>query len=140
MKTITILLSIILLTSCSQIEKRGYSFELSDYQNLKEGINNKDSTLDAMGYPSLTNNSADEELWIYYSEDIKKLLFFKPDIIDRKIITISFNTDQTIKKIKTYDLATENQVNFDPNYTQVESAKLSWWKQIFGNIGQVRAN
>jgi outer membrane protein assembly factor BamE (lipoprotein component of BamABCDE complex) len=140
MKTITILLSIILLTSCSQIEKRGYSFELSDYQNLKEGINNKNNTLDAMGYPSLTNNSADEELWIYYSENIKKLLFFKPKILDRKIITVSFNADQTIKQIKTYDLANQNQINFNPDYTQVESAKISWWKQIFGNIGQVRAN
>ncbi len=140
MKTITILLSIILLTSCSQIEKRGYSFELSDYQNLKEGINNKNNTLDAMGYPSLTNNSADEELWIYYSEDIKKLLFFKPEILDRKIITVSFNANQTIKQIKTYNLSNQNQINFNPDYTKVESAKISWWKQIFGNIGQVRAN
>ena len=140
MKTITILLSIILLTSCSQIEKRGYSFELSDYKNLKEGLNNKNNAIDAMGYPSLTNNSSGEELWIYYSEDIKKFLFFKPKILDRKIITVSFNANQTIKQIKTYDLADQTQVNFNPDYTKVKSAKLSWWKQIFGNIGQVRAN
>jgi outer membrane protein assembly factor BamE (lipoprotein component of BamABCDE complex) len=140
MKTIIILLGIILLTSCSQIEKRGYSFELSDYQNLKAGINNKNNTLDAMGYPSLTDNSADGELWIYYSENIEKLLFFKPETLDRKIITVSFNNDQTIKQINSYDLADQNQIDFNPDYTKVDSAKVSWWKQIFGNIGQVRAN
>jgi outer membrane protein assembly factor BamE (lipoprotein component of BamABCDE complex) len=140
MKGITIIFSIILLTSCSQIEKRGYSFELSDYKNLKEGINSKKDTLDAMGYPSLADNFPDNELWIYYSEDIRKLLFFKPEIVDRQIITISFDKDQTIKKISNYNLTNQNQIIINPNYTKVESTKLSWWKQIFGNIGQVRAN
>ena len=140
MKIIPILVSIFLLTSCSQIEKRGYSFELSDYQTLKEGIDNKTNTLNAMGYPSLVSNSADGELWIYYSEDVKKLLFFKPEILDRKIIAITFNDNQSIKKIRSYDLKDQNQLQINPDYTKVESTKQPWWKQIFGNIGQVRAN
>lgn len=140
MKTAAALLAIIFLTSCSQIEKRGYSFELSDYQLLKEKINNKNNTLDAMGYPTLASSFADGELWIYYSEDVKKLLFFKPEVLDRKIITIAFDNKQTIKKINSYDLKDQNSITINPDYTKVESAKPSWWKQIFGNIGQVRAN
>ncbi len=140
MKIISILLGLALLTSCSQIEKRGYSFELSEYQTLREGINSKDNALAAMGYPILTSNSAEGELWIYYSEDIKKLLFFKPEILSRKIITISFNDNKTIKKINSYDLKDQNPISLNSDYTKVESPKLSWWKQIFGNIGQVRAN
>ncbi len=140
MKVIAILLSILFVTSCSQIEKRGYSFELSDYKLLKEGINNKNHTLDAMGYPSLISDSGNGELWIYYSEDVEKFLFFKPKTLDRQIIAISFNNQEIINKISNYDLKDQNPIKINPNYTEVESSKLPWWKQIFGNIGQVRAN
>ncbi len=93
-----------------------------------------------MGYPSLTGGSGNDELWIYYSEDVKKFLFFKPEILNRQIIAISFNNEEVIKKISSYDLKDQNQIKLNPNYTKVESAKTPWWKQIFGNIGQVRAN
>ncbi len=136
---LSLAISLISLTSCSQIEKRGYSFELSDYQLLKEKINNKNDALNFMGYPSFVSEADQKELWIYYSEDVKKLLFFKPEILDRKIITISFDNNNVVEKIKSYDLADQNSVKFNQNYTEVTSQKKSWWSQIFGNIGQVKA-
>ncbi len=144
MKHLILLLSVIIslftLTSCNQIEKRGYSFELSDYQLLKEKINNKNDALNFMGYPSFISESDHKELWVYYSEDVKKLLFFKPEILDRKIITIAFDNKNVVEKIKSYDLQDQKPISFDKNYTQVYSTKKSWWSQIFGNIGQVKAN
>ena len=144
MKTTLIFLSLIFLASCNQIEKRGYSFELSDYQSLQEGISTKDEALKAMGYPSLVEDFESDELWIYYSEDIKKLLFFKPKILDRKIMTINFDSKKYIKKISSYDLSNQSEIIFSKNYTTIINQKSvdkpSWWKQIFDNIGQVRPN
>ena len=140
MKNILILFIAISFVSCSQIDKRGYSFKLSDYKTLKESINNQDDTINAMGYPILTEYLGREEIWIYYSEDVKRLFFFKPKILTRQITTISFGNDHKIKKIKNYDLADQNAVIFSQNYTKVSSPKLKWWKQIFGNIGQIKAN
>ena len=143
MKILTIfavILTLYPLTSCNQIEKRGYSFELSDYQLLKEKISSKDDTLKFMGYPSFISESDGQELWVYYSEDIKKLLFFKPDILDRKVVTIGFDNGSAVSKIKIYSLKDQNVVRFNQGYTEVVSQKKSWWSQIFGNIGQVKAN
>ncbi len=143
MKHLILLLSLaiglISVTSCSQIEKRGYSFELSDYQLLKEKINNKNDALNFMGYPSFISEADQKEFWVYYSEDVKKLLFFKPNILDRKIITIAFDNKNIVEKIKSYDLADQNSIQFNENYTEVASQKKSWWSQLFGNIGQVKA-
>ncbi|MES2677327.1 MAG: hypothetical protein V4612_03310 [Pseudomonadota bacterium] len=136
----TLTISLIGLTSCGQIEKKGYSFELSDYQLLKEKISNKNDALNFMGYPSFVSEIDQKELWVYYSEDIKKLLFFKPEILDRKIITISFDNHNIVEKIKNYDLSDQGSIKFNPNYTAVANQKKSWWSQIFGNIGQVKAN
>jgi len=137
---LSVIINLLTLTSCNQIEKRGYSFELSDYQLLKEKINNKNDALNFMGYPSFISESDRKELWVYYSEDVKKLLFFKPEILDRKIITIAFDNKNVVEKIKSYDLKDQNAISFNQNYTEVASAKKSWWSQIFGNIGQVKAN
>jgi outer membrane protein assembly factor BamE (lipoprotein component of BamABCDE complex) len=140
MKNILILLSTILFISCSQIDKRGYSFELSDYEILKETFNNQNDVLSAMGYPILTEYSNKKETWIYYSEDVKKLFFLKPKVLNRQIITISFDNNQKIKEIRNYSLKDQNQIKLNSNYTKVNSPQSEWWKQIFGNIGQVRAN
>lgn len=140
-KSLLILLSLIAIISCAQNEKRGYSFELSDYDLLKEGLNDKNDVINYMGNPSLINNEGDktQELWIYYSEDTEKFLFFKPTILDRKIITINFDKNDKINKIKNYGLSDENKIAFDSSYTKVESPKKGWWSEIFGNIGQVKA-
>jgi len=128
------------ITSCSQIEKKGYSFELSDYQLLQEKINNKNDVINFMGYPSFVSESDQKELWVYYSEDIKKILFFKPEILDRTIVTISFDNKNLISKIKNYGLKDQTPIIFNQNYTAVTSSTKSWWLQIFGNIGQFKLN
>jgi outer membrane protein assembly factor BamE (lipoprotein component of BamABCDE complex) len=128
------------ITACNQIEKRGYAFELSDYEFLKEKINDKNDTLNFMGYPTFVSESNQGELWVYYSEDVKKLLFFKPKIMSRKIFTVAFKDKDIIEQIRNYDLEDQNQINFNEDLTEVASQKKSWWSQIFNNIGQVRAN
>ncbi|MCE3255217.1 MAG: bamE [Rickettsiaceae bacterium] len=140
MKHLLTLLSLVFITSCSQVEKRGYSFELSDYQLVKEKLNNKNDVLELMGYPSFTAEVKNQELWVYYSEDVKKLLFFKPKILDRKIVTIAFGKKDIVEKINSYSLEDQEKIKLREGITRVDSQDKSWWSQIFGNIGQVRAN
>ena len=128
------------LISCGQIEKNGYSFELSDYQLLKENVDDKNDALNFMGYPSFISEVNQKELWVYYSEDMKKVLFFKPEILDRKIITISFKEQNSVEAIKNYNLKNQTSIKFNNNYTDVVNREKGWWSQIFGNIGQVKTN
>ena len=147
MKNVLTLLSVILslvMTSCVQIDKRGYSFELSEYRSIKERIDDKNNVLEVMGYPILTEYFGKEEFWIYYSEDVERLLFFKPKILSRKIVSISFDEDNNVKEIKNYSLHDQNSIKFDREYTKIKDPesfqKRSWWQRIFSNVGQVRAN
>lgn len=126
--------------SCAQVEKRGYAFELSDYQDLKEDIHDKQDVLNAMGTPTFISDIDQNDLWVYYHEEWKKRLFFKPDITERKVMAISFNDRNVIKKIENYDLSDENYVGFSQKYTKVASPQKGWLQDIFGNIGQVKAS
>jgi len=132
-----------LLTSClNQVETRGYVFELSDYKLIREGISNRDFVLEAMGNPTLTlDHNTNEELWIYFSEDIHKFLFFKPNILNRKIMILAFDNNGTVKKITNHDLKDQNNIKFSNDYTKVEySEKRGIISELFNNIGQIRPN
>ena len=131
----------LLLSSClSQIDKRGYSFELSDHQLVRESISDKNFVTDSMGYPTFSIDDENGELWVYFSEDVERFLFFKPNILKRDMMVLSFDNKGIVKKIDHYDLNNENKIQFASNYTEVESQKKGVFSQIFSNIGKVRPN
>ncbi len=128
----------LLLESCiSRVEKRGYMFEMSDYEFLEEGVTNKQKALQIMGSSTFSSYLAENEILFYYSEDVKHLLFFKPKIIARKVVSLKFDENNILSKIQEYDLAA--QKNFSPNLniTKVKSNEIGFFKSIFSNIGTV---
>ncbi|MDA0902357.1 MAG: outer membrane protein assembly factor BamE [Proteobacteria bacterium] len=140
MKKLIPLIALYSLTSCvNPVEKRGYSFDLSDYKLVKEGISSKETVLGFMGSPTLVSNLDSEELWVYFSEDVRKVMFFKPKILDRKIMTVSFDKTNIVKEVSNYGLKDQKEVNFVADYTEVKSHKKSFWSRIFKNVGQVNA-
>ncbi len=127
------------LTSClSRVDKHGYMFDLSDHHLLQSGITTKERVLNIMGSPTVVADLNDDEIWIYYAEDVKRLLFFKPDVVARNVISIKFDDSQTIKELVNYDISHESTLEFASNYTKVNSVKHGFFKSLFGNIGQVR--
>ena len=112
-------------------------FDLSDHDQLKEEITTKDVVLRIMGSPTLVADFSDEETWIYFAEDVKSLLFFKPTIVSRTIISIKFNNN-TIKELQRFDLSNQSDLEFATNYTEVKSNQIGFFKSIFSNIGQVK--
>ena len=126
-------------SSCvSRVDKMGYMFELSDHDVLQEGVTSKERVLKIMGSPTLISDF-DSEVWIYYSEDVKNFLFFKPEVTERNVLVIKFNDAQIIKEMKKINFADEaKKLNFVSNYTAVDSHKTGFFKSIFSNVGQIK--
>lgn len=139
-KTIFTAFLLIILTSCiAKIEKRGYMFDLVDYNLLEEGITTKERALKIMGFPTMTSNFNDN-IWIYYSEEKKGFLFMRPNIVARDILVLKFDDSQVVKSVQKINLADENKdIKFATNYTQVETRKVSALKSIINNVGQIKS-
>ena len=132
---------LIALNACvSKVDKRGYMFDMSDHNLLQEGITSKERVLKIMGSPTLISDLDSDEAWIYYAEDVKRLLFFKPDIISRDVLVVRFNEVGTIRELSRIDLNNEEkQLQFAANFTNVESRKIGFLKSLFSNVGQVKS-
>lgn len=140
MKNFIVLLTLIILTSCfSRVEKTGYMFENIDFENIKKGVTSKSTIIKNCGNPTLISDINNQELWIYYSEDIKHFLFFKAKPVERKIIAISFNEEGRVNYIKNLDLSDESQeFSFNNNKTYVSDHNVNFIKAIYDNLGTIR--
>lgn len=140
MKFIISILIILSLSSCfERINKHGYVFERSNFKFLKEGVTSKKEVLSIIGSPSIKQDINFDNSWIYFGQDIESFLFFKPKVIDRKIIIIDFDNENIIKDMRYVKLS--DGKNFRPynRYTSVKGHKEPGLiADLFGNIGQVK--
>lgn len=134
-----VIIFIFAITSCtSRVDKHGFMFEFSDHQMLQEGVTTKERVLKMMGSPTLVSDFDSQEAWIYFSEDLKRFLFFKPKVVERKILLLRFK-DDTISNLQIFDLNNESKnLKFAPEFTTVDSHKIGFFKSIFSNVGQIK--
>jgi len=136
-----IILILLLNTSClSRVENRGYSFELKDYR-IKKGLTNKGLVIKNIGSPSFISYIENEIYWVYFEEKVRKLLFFKPKILDREIMIIQFDNDNIVNYLQKYNLKDQQQILFNKNRTKnTYGKKGNFLSEIFNNIGSVSPN
>ncbi len=136
-----LIIFLIALSSCvARLEKHGYMFDLSDYDKLQEGVTGKERVLKIMGSPTLVSELSDEETWIYYSENVEHLLFFKPNIKERQVLVLKFNEGGVVKYLEKFNLDDENKnVTFVSSYTKIDDHEAHLFKSFIGNVGQVKA-
>ena len=115
-------------------------FDLVDADYIEEGVTTKDRTLRELGSPTYISHLDNEEIWLYFYEKTDRVLFFKPKILDRKILLVNFKRSDTAMKVEEFSLLDEkSDFSFDKRFTQVESEKEGFIEGLFGNVGQVRA-
>jgi outer membrane protein assembly factor BamE (lipoprotein component of BamABCDE complex) len=140
MKNIIILIILTILSACiNRVDKTGYMFENIDFSSIKKGVTSKNTIINNYSNPTLIMETNNQELWIYYSEDVNNFLFFKPNAIKRDIVAIKFDGDDRVSDIKRLELKDEDKkFFFNTNKTFVQNHNVNFFKSIYDNIGAVR--
>jgi len=140
MKFFTLALLFFIVSACAfKVDKSGYMFENTDINIIKKGVTSKNTLLNTFGSPTIISFYNDREVWIYFSENIKHILFFKPKVVERDVLVIKFDSEDRVSNIKKIDLGDEDrEFFFNQNRTFVESHKNNFFKSIYENIGSIR--
>ena len=133
-----LLIASLLLSSClSRFEDHGYIFEGIAKNDVKIDISDKREILMLMGSPTVMIYGENSENWIYLSENVKELLFFKPKIVKREVFVVKFAKNDRVSEFESYSLDNQREFNFDQSITAVSSTKKGFFESIFSNIGQI---
>ena len=93
----------------------------------------KQDVMNILGAPSLTTGLSDDH-WIYMASTVKKVAFFRPEELDRKVLAISFDNGQ-ISKIEKLSLADGNNFKIDTHTTQTTEQEQGFFRKYFGGGG-----
>lgn len=130
-----LLLLACLLSSCATIDKvSGYMPSSAQISSLVVGEMKVDEVRKRLGDPSFT--SAEPKLtWIYIRQKSETFAFFRPKISERQVLSVSFDGDSILRDIRRYNQDDDAPLEFSKEVVASEGRKITFWQQIFGNIG-----
>lgn len=133
---------LLILSSCSsKIDNQGYIFDNLDFSSVQKNVTSKNTILQIYGSPSFYSDVSDKEYWFYYANQIKKFLFFKPEILTQDILIVSFDENDTVDFVKILNIKdSDKSFYFNINKTEVKSHEKGFFKSIFENVGTIKNN
>lgn len=138
-KQIFFLFILIFATGCitKSINQKGNIFDDNDVREIKVGLTNRENVVKILGYP-INQSYFDNNLWIYYSYQIKEVMFFKPKITNQKVLAIQFNSETDIvSDMSLYDINSENYEILNDINDNIDKDKNNIIQDILRNIGQI---
>ena len=132
-----IFLLVLFTSSCisRSITRKGNIFDSNDVESIRVGLTDKNDILHTFGYP-LNISYFDKNIWIYYSYQMKEILFFKPYISDQKVLVVRFNNENIVSDMYLYNIDSNNYEILNTTDTSIQD-KQNVIQDILSNIGQI---
>ena len=126
----------LVLAGCQPIiANRGNMLDEERITQVKAGSSSKNDVFEALGSPSIVS-TFDDNTWYYVGQRTEREAFFRPEITDRKIITVQFDDTDHVKTLDRIGL--EEAVDVEPleQTTPAVGRDITFMEQLIGNIGR----
>jgi outer membrane protein assembly factor BamE (lipoprotein component of BamABCDE complex) len=103
---------------------------------IKPGRHSQREIVNMLGSPSTRATFEKREYWYYIGEKTETWAFFKPKILERKILVIQFDKKGVVKNIQKLDASYAKDISLVERVTPTKGKELSVLQQIIGNVGR----
>ncbi len=129
----------LLVSGCSEdIRKSGYFPLEQELDSVNVGGSSREDVLATLGSPSV--NSGENDSLIYIGQRTRHIGPFPTQVVERQIIVVSFDSRGQVANVQTLGLEDGQVVVLSQRVTEQFAGNLSFFKQLFGNIGRVDAS
>jgi outer membrane protein assembly factor BamE (lipoprotein component of BamABCDE complex) len=102
---------------------------------IQPGLDGREDVAQLLGTPS-TVSAFQDDIWYYIGQKSEQFAFFKRDVLERKVLVISFDQTGTVDTARTLTLADSREIDPVDRETPTEGRDLTLLQQLFGNIGR----
>ncbi|SEK52075.1 Beta-barrel assembly machine subunit BamE [Roseovarius azorensis] len=128
---------LLILTACSATYRNhGYVPPEEDLENLVVGVDSRATVDDVIGAPSASGMLSDGDYY-YVRSRIRTYGMYRPEVVERQVLAISFNDDDTIANIERFSLADGQVVPLARRVTDSSVVSGGFLRQLLGNIGNI---
>ena len=131
-----VLAAVLTMGACTPaVDLRGNLPTPEDLAKIQPGKTTRDEVQQILGTPSTVANFGGES-WQYISERTETTAFFKPEVKDRKTVSITFDKAGVVKDVAQRGLEDDIAVQSVARETPTAGKELSILEQLVGNIGK----
>ena len=128
------------LAACSpSVRVRGNLPDPEMVSKISTGVHSRVDIASLLGSPSTVSSFQDNK-WYYIGQKSTQFAFFKPEVLERKIIEISFDQQGMVAEAKTYTLEDGEDIDPVSRITPTEGREITVLQQLFGNLGKFNAD
>ena len=136
MKTIALLLgTMALVGACSPMQsQRGNMVENFRMAEITPGISTRTNVLKSLGSPT-TTAPFDDNVWYYIGQKMEKHGIFDPEVIEEKVVVVTFNEEGIVDKMQEID---QNRLNIPKSRDKTPTGgnEVTVIEQLLGNVGK----
>lgn len=130
-----VVLALTLLGACTaQYQTHGYMPPETDLQQIVPGVDTRASVEDLVGVPT-TSGVSNASGFYYIETEVKRFAWRAPEVIDRRVLAITFREDEVVENIVTYGLEDGRVVPLQKRVTVSGDGQIGFIRRLFGNIG-----
>ena len=127
------------LSACgADIRKTGYFPLQQELDQIEVGQTTRAQVIDLVGSPSVGSAQQDDVIY-YLGQRTQHLGPLPPRILERQIVAVSLDSRDRVSNVEVLGLEDGQVVVISQRETAVQSGGVSFFRQLFGNIGNVSA-
>ena len=124
------------LGACEQtVQVRGNIPDGEMISKINPGVHTRIDITSLLGSPSTVSTFQDSK-WYYIGQKTTQFAFFEPEVLERKVLVISFDEAGYVADTRTYGLEDGKIIDPVERITPTEGRELSFIQQLFGNLGR----
>ncbi len=125
-----------MMLSCTpRIDNHGNEIDLDNLVEIEPGKTRKSRVSALLGAPSSTSDFG-EDTWFYIGSTTKTVGFFSPELINRKVVYISFDQEGVVGSIGKLSEADGKKIEIVDRETPTAGQRITLLQQLIGNIGR----
>jgi len=123
------------LAACSAVYRNhGYTPTPDELNEIKVGVDTRDSVIEAVGAPS-SGGVLDESGLYYVATRMRHYGPRAPQIVSRELVAISFNQSGTVKNVERFGLEDGRVITLQRRVTTSSVESSTFLRQLLGNLG-----
>lgn len=103
---------------------------------VKPGKQNREQVASMLGSPSTRATFQQNQIWYYIGKRTESLAFFRPTVIEHKVVEIRFDGAGIVKEVKLHDAKAAKKIELVERTTPTKGNELTFMEQLIGNLGR----
>ncbi len=125
------------LSGCAEIiRNHGYAPTEAQLLEIIPGVDTRGSVEEVVGKPA-TSGVLQDGAWYYVGSKVRHYGLRKPEEINRELVAITFNEDETVSNIERFGLEDGRVVTLSRRITDTTVRDTTFIRQVIRNFGRI---